>query len=163
MRKPRRNGRKRGLAFLAAGLLLVLAWPSSGFGMEAGRAGRFQGRSRAIVHPSQSFDRAYFTALGSSPSCRPYRPRIPDHGNTVRMDEPPSGLPGGTWRQPSFCSAASIVSLRATRFVPYASSASEFNFTISGRREGGREQAQCRGPICPPHRRGVGLALRLLP
>ena len=130
MRKPRRNGIKRGLAFLAAGLLLVLAWPSSGFGKESvARKTAFKAGAGMIFHPSQDFDPGFFYNAGFFTLLSP---RIGLEflitGNTVRMNEPPAGLPAGNLETTQFLLSGQYRFSNGRRFIPYAMVGLEFNF-----------------------------------
>jgi len=130
MGKPRRNGNSNGLAFLAAGLLFVLAWPSSGFGQETGaRKTAFKAGAGAIFHPGQDFDPGFFYNAGFFTLLSP---RIGLEflitGNTVRMNEPPAGLPAGNLETTQFLLSGQYRFSNGRRFIPYAMVGLEFNF-----------------------------------
>jgi len=128
MRKTKRN--RNTVAILAAWLALALISPSLGLGGEVEKhKTAFKAGAGMIFHPSQSFDPGFFYGAGFFTLLSP---RIGLEflitGNTVRTDEPPTGLTAGNLETTQLLLSGQYRFAQDSRFIPYAVFGLEFNF-----------------------------------
>jgi outer membrane protein W len=130
MRKTRINENKSGFAFLAAWLVLALAWPSRGFGEEAqGHKLAFKAEAGAVFRTAQSFDTGLLYGAGFFTLLSPRLGlEVLITGNRVHMDEPPAGLSAGKLATTQVLISGQYRLAKDSRFIPYAIFGLEFNF-----------------------------------
>ncbi len=130
MRQLTRNGKKSGAAVLLALPVLVLIWPSLGFGGEAKeRKTAFKAGAGLVYHTGQSFNPGFLYRSGFFTLLSPRLGlEVLLTGNRVHMDKPLAGLSAGKLATTQLLLSGQVRFPLKSRLVPYAICGVEFNF-----------------------------------
>ena len=130
MRESKRNRNNKGLAVLAACLVLALILPSPGRGDESKeRKTAFKAGAGAVFRTAQDFDTGFlyqggfFTLIS-----RRIGLEFLITGNRVNMGEPPAGLSAGEMATTQVLISGQYRFFPGKRIIPYAIFGLEFNF-----------------------------------